>query len=319
MLWINAIKEAGNNLAVWKYSSNSMRFTSIKSLERVIHNKIQWTASDCSDIIRLFGGIIEDTTLQSRGLVDRGVDDFRGRQRPGRGYDTKGPDAQRVGSRKGHYPEGVQATRLPHTDSAHHAILDFKRQPGFSGIANTTILDASTVKKIDSTFGLAEGCDISGTTADSIFFMKHVQSFINGLPEGIPNHILPVIQLLPLATMASQGHHTILECALTLTLNRITAYRIGFYSTLRPLHVALPGELTNVFNAAEQDIRNKHIICYWEDGKLQGIHYNKQDEIDQLKKVCLANDAFRGQFHHLPLKPTADRLFSLPSLHDFPH
>jgi hypothetical protein len=318
LLWVNAIKAAGKNLAVWRHSGTGS-LNNVNSLVSVLRQSSQWTAADCSDLIRLFGGIIEDPALQSHGLVDKGVDEFRDQQRFGPGFLTKGPAKQRARERGAYYPEGSKETRIPHITKAHHSVLDFKRQKGFSGIEKTTLMDCSTVKKIDSTFGLAEGCDISGTTADSIFFMKHVQDFIRGLSESIPADLMPVVQLLPMATMASQGHHTVLECALTLTLNRIIQYRIGFYGTLRPMNGALPAALAGMFDAAEQDVRNKHILCYWEGNELKGILYDRSDEIDQLRQACLAHGAFRWQFHMLPLKPTVAQLFSLPSLSMLPH
>jgi len=318
LLWTNAIRAGGRNLAVWRHSGQG-RLNNVRSLVRVLDRSDDWTAADCSDLIRLFGELVENPVLQNHGLTDKGVERFKDQQRFGPGFLTRGPGKQRAREGGGYYPTGSNQSRLPHIVQAHRSVLDFKRQPGFSGIENVSLMDCSTVKKIDSTYGLAEGCDISGTTADSIFFMKHVQDFIRGLPQSVPDDLLPALQLLPMATMASQGHHTVLECALTLTLNRIVQYRVGFYSTLRPTAGALPAALAGVLDVAERNDRNKHILCYWEGNRLQGVYYDRPGEINLLRQASLAHGAFRWQFHQLPLKPTAAELFGLPSFRMLPH
>jgi hypothetical protein len=305
--WINAIKQAGANLAIWEKYAGTKTMLTVKNLIKVLDHADEWTASDCGDLMRLFGGIIEDRTLQDLGLVGKDVEQYRREQRVGPGF---GGDQR---SRRG----GGYEPNLPHIEAAHNAILRFKRAKGFSGFSNVTLNDQSTVKKIDSTFGLAEGCDISGTTADSIFFFRHVNAFIRGLPEMIGNDLMPIIQLLPMATMASQGHHTIIECGLTLTLNNIINYRICFYTTLMPPNMG-NAQLQSLFSVAEKDMRNKHMLCYWNNGHLEGILYDTPLEINALKDACLANEAFRSQFVRLPLRPTKTQLFSLRSLSRLP-
>lgn len=78
-----------------------------------------------------------------------------------------------------------------------------------------------------------------------MFFMQHVGDFLARMDEGIGINNLPFIQLLPLATMGSQGHHTVLECSLTLTLNHLAEDRdIG---TLRNI-VLMNETFRNKFN-----------------------------------------------------------------------
>jgi hypothetical protein len=50
-----------------------------------------------------------------------------------------------------------------------------------------------------------------------------------GRPE-----VLPLLYLLPVAAMVSHYHHTILECAMTQTLNGEIDYAVGFYTSLIP-------------------------------------------------------------------------------------
>lgn len=309
LLWMNAIKKAGAKLAIWPRYLDAGSMLTVRNLIKVLDRCNSWTAADCSDLVRFFGGMIEDSTLQNVGLAGKDVDELRLAQRVGPGF--KKEERARI--------DGPYRATLPHIAAAHHAVLDFKRdKTGFSGFANVALQDHSTVKKIDAVFGLAEGCDISGTTADSLFFFRHVNAFIAGLREAVDARALPLIQLLPLATMASQGHHTILECGLTLTLNRIIEYRIGFYTTLIPAGIP-PGALRSIFSLAEQDARNKHILCFWENGCLQGILYDTPEEIASLSEASVANEEFRSQFTKLSLRPSKSDLFSLPCLRRLPH
>jgi hypothetical protein len=91
--------------------------------------------------------------------------------------------------------------------------------------------------------------DISGTTADTVFGMEvlwhhfHAGTFKSGgewtekkiaawLEDAL--RMKEVLYLLPLVTMTYQAHHSLLECAFTLSLNDYIDYSVGVYSTLRP-------------------------------------------------------------------------------------
>ncbi len=89
----------------------------------------------------------------------------------------------------------------------------------------------STVGRMERVFGLldldekSEGADISGTTADQIFFL---QFWARKLGKAVN----PTLYLLPLATLVAPYHHSLLEVALTLSYNGIITYVIGQYETL---------------------------------------------------------------------------------------
>jgi hypothetical protein len=120
-------------------------------------------------------------------------------------------------------------------------------------------------------FGLEKGGDISGTTADTIVAIEALlENFrvedladidgggyrVPGLRAvetlmkraGYPDTKIKSIQkfmddvqkirnilcLLPVASMGYQGHHTILECAVTLTMNDYIDYHLGLYTSLLP-------------------------------------------------------------------------------------
>ena len=315
LLWVNVMRKE-SNLAVWRYAGANKLKNNTDSLARVIQNSNLWTASDCSDLIRLFGAFVEDKALLDRGIIQRNVENSRKERRPGPGFNKKGPGPQRAREPDHYYEKGNQ-TKLPHIQAGHKAALAHRRVRGrFAGFEKCTLKDCSTVKRIDSVFGLAEGCGISGTTADSIFFMQHVGDFLADMEENIGTNNMPFIQLLPMATMGSQGHHTVLECALTLTLNNIVDYRVGFYNSLKPLQGTFPDALQRIFRVAEEDCRNRHILCFWNterpSPRLEGVHLNQRHEIERLKNACLMNEVFRNTFNFLPVMHTRDDLYDLP-------
>ena len=302
ILYTGALQEGGKNLAVWRG-----RPPNILSLRSVLREKNTWSAADCSDLIRLFGGVIEYKPLQEAEEVGKDEAQFEKAQRVG-GDNIWGKPRAR--SRGGFAP----MPEAPHTTEARAAMLRFRRDPrGFAGIKGTGLLRESTVKKIDFVFGLPEGCDISGTTADSIFFMRHVNKFIEGLPEKIPDEMIPVVQLLPVATMVSQAHHTLLECALTLTLNKIISYRVGFYTTLMPLKgTCVP--LLPLFEWCENDLRNKHVLCYLDRGtnRLRACLYEEPSAVRKFKDVAGVNFDFMMDFLRMPWPPNKNDIFHPP-------
>lgn len=164
--------------------------------------------------------------------------------------------------------------------------------------SSTFILEYnSIVRAIDRTFGLPEGADISGTTADSIFGMEAVmhlsgkgQESIGTEKEaifimegsekkywedwdiedkekywsehheasgGYPGYVI----LLPLITMVKHGHHALLECALTFMLTGyIDAYHIGYYTTLWPKGSGRSGKLWEILKKWEDSKSNPRIL-----------------------------------------------------------
>lgn len=298
--WDAAIAKAGGHLAVWRLSGSAKKETA-DALMNVWKSSSSWSADDCGDLIRLFGGLIEDKSLHGQA-VDQSVDQERGDKRKfGFGSDERSRTTT-----------GFNQT-IAHVGQAHLAVLGAKRvQDGFSGITNISLTEKSTVKKVDCAYGLAEGCDISGTTADSIFFFDHVNTFINGLPETITTDKLPIIQLFPMATMGSQGHHTVLECALTLTQNGIIKYRVGFYSTLMP-EGSSNESLRKLFSKYESDPRNIQMLCWWDEfgTKLGGVRFDKPWEVELLKRGSLAEPSMLKDFKSLGPKASKKQLLAL--------
>jgi hypothetical protein len=109
--------------------------------------------------------------------------------------------------------------------------------------------EASSIKQIDRMFGLMKMADISGTTADTVFGMEvlwhhfHAGTFKSGgewtekkIAAWVEDalRMKEVLYLLPLVTMTYQAHHSLLECAFTLSLNDYIDYSVGVYGSLRP-------------------------------------------------------------------------------------
>jgi hypothetical protein len=132
----------------------------------------------------------------------------------------------------------------------------------------------SVVRAIDRTFGLPEGADISGTTADSIFGMESVlylqaqgktistqRESVELDDRGWSMKYPGVVILLPLITMVKHGHHALLECALTFMLTGyIDAYHIGKYTSLWPKGSAQSGPIWDLLKEYEDSPANMRII-----------------------------------------------------------
>jgi hypothetical protein len=148
----------------------------------------------------------------------------------------------------------------------------------------------STVGRMERMFGLldlaekSEGADISGTTADQVYFLKYFSRETN-----VP--IDPILYLLPVATLVAPYHHSILEVALTLSFKGIIDYTAGLYDTLKPLEQTKYMDLINdILRPMANDPRNSFMLvhytgpwipkgCWLYEPRLPG-------EIDRWKKVA---------------------------------
>lgn len=313
-------------LGVWR-----KRLPSIKALESVYHERNTWTPSECSDLIRLYATITEDkdtNVLRSSGFVGKDVAELQDGARVGSKEDVWGqptkdmPNAPRsrhaLGKAKGPVPV------LPrHLEMGRLATLHQARHEKSPGIKRFLLQESSTIRKIDAVFGLPSGADISGTTADSIFFMKNVEGFFQVAGHGTTfGHILPAMQLLPLATMVSGAHHTLVESAIVLTMNAnnpndvygtLGDYCIGFYSTLLASapddpEVSMLRSILKKWEAVAQDL---HILCFWEKGTWKGYHYNTPREIGDFRKFARTGLGLLKKFRLFPAHVTRENLRKL--------
>ncbi len=156
----------------------------------------------------------------------------------------------------------------------------------------------SVVRAIDRTFGLPEGADISGTTADTIFGIEAMVRIItanaittlgekqiplradaNAQVSKVYASWAPLI-LLPFITMTKHGHHAIIECALTFTFTGyINAYQIGKYSTLWPTGSSKYTKLLDILKKWEDAPSNiRLIIDRSRDGFVSGGWLLEEDD-----------------------------------------
>lgn len=162
--------------------------------------------------------------------------------------DPKNPGRHAPQAGKPARPEAQHVRlRLAHPADAKQKLLDLiedvwlynRGEDPEPGIVKWKLHPMSALYQLDRMFGLPEGADISGTTADTIFAIEALYGDLiekikdAGLMEDVLE-IRPLIALLPMASMVSRGHHTTLECALTLTLNDYISYAAGYYKSLYP-------------------------------------------------------------------------------------
>jgi hypothetical protein len=232
----------------------------------------QLDAQECSDLIRLYGEFVERAGgLRAQGAAGprgdyRLQNEIKGSYRGGPARWNTDPIAGDGRIREKVKP-GAQST-----SDVHSFLISQK-----GGAARFNLCNASTVNRIDQVFGLVPLADISGTTTDSIYFTERFAG-----PTGGD----PIFYLLPAATLVAGGHHSLLEVALSLTINRIVDYRIGYYSTLFPdggVHGA--GAIRNALARAEASHMNRHMLVYYakgEDPPIPGVPcgcflYEEQD------------------------------------------
>ena len=297
-------------LGVWRHAGRSG--PGPRGLCNVVNNRNKWTAGDCSDLIRLYATVMENDHLRNPqvGLVGADVAAHQGSTRPAGGYfDTSEQGDRQRGGRN--TPIGA-AVYHPHSDAARSAVGQSAWSAPQGGIFRYRLLHTSNVRRIDAVFGLPEGADISGTTSDSMFFMEHVNSYFEAVGQSctFDANWLPVIQLLPLVTMVSQGHHTLLESALSLTLNENMTYSVGFYSTLMP-HWSSWTDTTVTLGQwmlwAEDHEWNYHMLCYYDEGHLCGYLFgrdaNRMVEQERFKRLAKTGRRFLDYFRSWPAMP----------------
>jgi hypothetical protein len=129
---------------------------------------------------------------------------------------------------------------------------------GARGMTLWELKQGSVVWAIDRIFGLPPGADISGTTADIMWGLETLATILYPYPSPGSDRrpaVLPLLYMLPIAAMVAHYHHTILECAMTQTLNGEITYQIGCYTTLLSENAIDSGLVTAL----------KRVLKRWED------------------------------------------------------
>ncbi len=307
---IASLLQGESRLNVWNNWSGGQGATP-GGLVQIVNNWQRWSAADCSDLIRLYCTVMENPELRTTGLVGDGVAAHQQSTRPGGAPWDKGPggDRQRTGAAGANIPAGLYH---PHTDAGRTAIRHSAWEGRAGGVDRFRLLPDSNVRRIDAVFGLPEGADISGTTTDSIFFVESVNSFFEEVQQyrSFDANWLPVVQLLPLTTMVSHAHHTLLESALALTLNSYITYSIGFYQTLMPAWASWTETTMTLVKWllwAEDHDWNYHMLCYYHEGRLCGYLFgrdgNRLIDLERFKRLATTGIPFLNYFRTWPCMP----------------
>ncbi len=179
----------------------------------------------------------------------------------------------------------------------------------FGGAMEWKIQDTSTIGVIDRVFGLPYGADISGTTADELYFLTGCTDINSGDP---------VMKMLPLAVIVGEYHHTLLEVAAAMSLKRVINYQIGFYRTLLPsLPPGIPAQeqranIEQLLSKCENDPRNVHILLHYNGNqKIAGGFIAEHDDLGAFRKLGTVDIHLWPQFNGLPAYPPEDKIIGL--------
>ncbi|MHC4644363.1 MAG: hypothetical protein ACYTBJ_02590 [Planctomycetota bacterium] len=300
--------------------------TRYPSLLAMFNGALNMDAQDCSMLIRLYGGFVEQAAIHARGslydwLAQRKLEYRRGF------LDLPVMTAVELESagieQPGHWANLMQRLRRRTGPAGLSWLVDIWNAPqGFirysgGGISGFELYTHDTVLKIDRVFGLMPGASISGTTTDLMFFMD---MFSTGDWD-------PIYYLLACADFVARGHHTIVETALPLALNGYIDYSIGFYTSLMPTghrpgkpatsHGA-QGAVWNALDKAEHDPRNRLMLVYYDRARqwYEGCYvFDRTDS--KFRLLATADDNMLATFsaHFLDQWATHQQVFNWMKLY----
>lgn len=249
----------------------------------------------CADVIRLFGELAEKRWVPANDQHWHHMAG-KGKLRPEPVFAKPEKSAEGWGHRH----------RLDKTpDELRDAVINTtfmpipREQVALRGVEKFKFGDDSVIAALDWTYGLQEeGGDVSGTTTDSIAAMRWASG----------GQVHPVAQLIAIASMVPQGHHTIVECAWPLTRHKYMDYYIGFYDTLVP--VGGYARLAGVLKSLDTHHQNKHVlVCRamgksdWKTWEQRGgriiapvkelaLHFDTPDEIAVYRTLAQVRNAY---------------------------
>jgi hypothetical protein len=245
------------------------------------------TVEQCADIIRLYGSVVD-----SAAAVDLEYRKLAAEKTAFRAGIISTVEAQKQvwDERDRGQPFGRRRTRIDPRLSSTAAYQrlrskmyasDFQEELiALEGGIKTTILDDdSTVGKLERYYGLAYGADISGTTSDALWVFERFWG------KGYD----PIYMLLPVATIVGQGHHTLIEVALALSVTHRITYRIGEYTTLMPVtnHPAA-ASMRQILTEFEAMPDNRPLGCWYPTPtELGGCYEFTPDQFNHLKNNAL--------------------------------
>lgn len=349
---MDALKSAADSYADVATIAAKVAPVKVK-LQEILKAVATLSVSDCGDVVRLFGTLVEDLATLAAGKLTGtklGQCDKTGL--------TPAKAAAVKFTKLGGMPlvewESIRASyRTPWNGTPFDAEHRTRRKEvwrvdqaiinsldptiqngvkqGLAGNTMHTLNQGSTVRAIDLLFGLPQGADISGTTADTVFALETL------LTLCAPNQRRMLCLLLPLVGMVPEYHHTTLEVALTLTMNDVVTYAPGFYTTLYPNETARLGlkEATNpqveservrfdeakakikaALEAAEKNPRNRHMLVFTaRDCSLRALVMETEEEVARYRKFAALTPA-RLEYFDSPRTVTVQQPYRF--LHSFP-
>ena len=288
-----AINEMKSTPDILRLAMNEEKFLAVwhtrNELSRMVNSDVQnelikkLTASECADMIRLYGAFVEngakakiadlidqDSAKRSKRQADVFSSDYRMR-----GQFISPADKINRGVTNelvlGQYEDWKEQLIGGHGGAVH-------------GIQLKQAAKADVIGKIEKTFGLHRGAAISGTTADTIFFLEHFSA-------AIGEELDPVYYMLPLGTIVYNYHHALAEVAMTLTLNGVLDYSMGIYSTLVPsnTHHRLAQHIRNELSFLENRIDNKLMLIYYNGNNIEGCYQFETAEKADFQRLAKAD------------------------------
>jgi len=284
-------------------------------LAEVLNDVNTLDAQYCSDIVRLYGTAVE----KAAGDKDKPENDTvasgyyrkllakKDSHRKG-GDETWNKDSSKNPFGRHRFHSAVQAGQYEAVieQAEPGKVQQFLNSQG-GGQAGFALADSSTIGKMDRVFGTVPASDISGTTADTIFFISRfsARNYINNLDS--------IFYLLPLATIVAGAHHSLLEVALPLSQSGKCDYRIGRYETLMPTerqgaHHAGIDNIQAALTAAQGHSYNASmLVCHDRPGSVAGCYVLEPGEVaasGEALSAMKAHELFRG----VPAWPTQQQV-----------
>jgi hypothetical protein len=259
--------------------------TAYSDLPNLIADVPKLDAQNCSDIIRLYGEVVE--ALAKKGDPNKLLKaDYKklmeDKEKVKQGL--KKDDQQAFDDIWGQLPKGANDKVLAEFIKTHpfgrhrlnppkEAIAWINQKRFFNvhdflvsmkgGIAAWEQQSTSTLEKVNHLFGLAAGADISGTTTDTVFFFNKFKGAAA---------LDPIFLMLPLATIVAGAHHSLQEVAFALSLapSPVINYSIGFYGTLMPQRNGLADhkgikEIKAALDAADKHANHHNMLITYKD------------------------------------------------------
>ncbi len=298
------------------------------------------SATQCSNVIRLYGDFIEKAGKQLAGEISpklqeayAALDAQKGGERKGvgPGANKSGPtdnpehiwNTAKKKDERGNLVDMIDPrTKKPYATGRHRDVkseaykqllelnpksIEAHLQSLDGGSKRWELKDGSIISRMDQVFGLVPASDISGTTTDTIFF---IQRFLGGNVMGKFDH---VFYLLPVGTIVSGAHHSVVEVAAPLSQSKIMNYRIGYYDTLMPIKRTTHNgvkQLDAVLKNGFKDQRNRHMMIFYKaPHQIEGCYLFKGIEKSWLK-FCDSVTAL-AVFQKIPAWPTKKDVYKV--------